>query len=59
MDLWDKCMTTIRINKWFTFYKSLLCLAGVHEWVKVKYRKKDRMLIAWEECCICKKVKDS
>ena len=26
--------------------------------LKMKYRKKDRTLIVWEECCICKKVKD-
>lgn len=52
-------MRTMGIREWYEFYTSLLFLLGIHKWVKVKYRKKDRMLIAWEECCICKKVKDS
>ncbi|HSR11457.1 MAG TPA: hypothetical protein VLS90_08410 [Thermodesulfobacteriota bacterium] len=46
---------------WFSqiqFCKPLLCRFGLHKWVTMRYRKKDRMLIVWEECSICKRVKD-
>ncbi len=46
---------------WFSqiqFYRPLLCRFGLHNWVTMRYRKKDRMLIVWDECSICKKVKE-
>jgi hypothetical protein len=51
-------MRIIRIRKWYEFYRPLLCRVGYHEWIKVKYRKRDRLLIVWEECSVCKKVKE-
>ena len=49
-------LTTKR--QWYLFFKPVFCWIGIHEWVKVKYRKKDRTLIVWEECLICRKVKE-
>lgn len=50
------------IKHWFKSYRTVLCTVlcrvGIHEWMKMKYRKKDRMLIVWEECCRCHKVKE-
>lgn len=45
----------IEIKQWYKFYKPILCWVGIHEWIEVKYRKQDRTLIAWEECCILSK----
>ncbi len=42
----------------YEMYKPLLCRLGIHQWTKMKYRKRDRMLIVWEECTVCKKVKE-
>jgi len=47
-----------RIKHWYEFYKPFLCWVGIHEWIQVKYRKMDRTLLVWEECRICKKVKE-
>ncbi len=47
-----------KVQHWYDFYKPLKCRVGLHEWVTEKYRKKNRMLISWEECCICRKVKE-
>jgi hypothetical protein len=46
-------------GKFYQLYRRLLCLLGIHEWIPVKYRKKDRMLIFWEECSTCQKVKEA
>lgn len=45
-------------RQWYIFFKPVFCWLGLHEWVKIKYRKKDRTLIVWEECLICRKVKE-
>lgn len=51
-------MGSVKTRQWYEFYKPLFCWIGIHKWTKVKYRKKDRTLIVWEECRICKKVKE-
>jgi hypothetical protein len=51
-------MEIVKKNKWYKFFKLILCRVGIHEWKKMKYRKKNRTLIVWEECCVCKKVKE-
>ena len=58
IDLPVKYMAIIRIKHWYELYKLLLCWVGIHEWMKVKDRKKDRTLIVWEECRVCRKVKE-
>ncbi len=51
-------MAIVRIKHWYEFYKLLLCRVGIHQWMEVKYRKRDRTLLVWEECRICRKVKE-
>jgi hypothetical protein len=51
-------MQYVRTWQWYGFYKPIFCRIGFHKWKKVKYRKRDRTLIVWEECCICRKVKE-
>ncbi len=50
-------MIICKKGKWYEFYKRFLCRIGIHAWTEMKYRKKDRMLIVWEECSLCQKVK--
>ncbi len=44
-----------RVDKWYQCYRYILCWVGLHPWKKVSYRRKDRMLLVWEECIICQK----